>query len=84
MTGSTQSRFLDRESYRKKRLIDASKLLPLLGALGFILPFVYLFTEEDAQRSPGQTAIYLFVAWLVLILCAGYLAPRMRDAPKSD
>jgi len=81
-TSSTQ--FLDIKSYRQKRLKDAAMLLPLLGGLLFLFPLVYLFIAYDTPGSPGATAIYLFSAWLILILCAAYLAPRMQAGKNND
>lgn len=84
MSETNKTQFLDRASYRKKRLIDVSRLLPLLGALGFIMPPVYLFIAPDGTGSPGITTIYLFVFWLGLILFAALLAPKMQERSNSD
>ncbi|NOX74134.1 MAG: hypothetical protein GXP03_11135 [Alphaproteobacteria bacterium] len=82
------AQFLDLKSYRQKRMLDAAKLLPLAGALVFLFPLVYLFVSPHGPISPGITAIYFFVIWLVLILLTRFLAPRMQatihPASKSD
>ena len=66
--------FLARQSYRRRRLMDAARLLPLLGALLVFLPILW---------SPGgRTAaglIYLFLVWLVLIGVVAVLSRRLAD-----
>lgn len=84
MNEKSQTQFLDHKSYRQKRLTDASKLLPIVGMLAFILPPIYLFSPLDVQLSPGSTAIFLFVVWIVLILCAAVLAPLMQSRSNTD
>jgi hypothetical protein len=82
------AQFLDLKSYRQKRMLDAAKLLPLAGALVFLFPLIYLFVSPNEPISPGITAIYFFVFWLVLILLTRFLAPRMQatinPASKAD
>lgn len=74
--------FLDIRSYRRKRLVDAAKLLPLLGAAALLFPFPFLFLspQEGAQGGALALALFLFGVWLVLILAA-YLLSRHLRAP---
>lgn len=69
-TGSTAPPpvFLERQSYRRRRLSDAARLLPLLGALLFAVPL--LWPQGDAgDRMPTSSAIlYIFGIWASLIL----------------
>ncbi|MFT6695194.1 MAG: hypothetical protein ACJAXU_000686 [Paracoccaceae bacterium] len=78
------AQFLDLKSYRQKRLKDAATLLPLVGGLVFLYPLIYLFVPIGEPSSPGTTTIYLFSFWLILIVCAAYLAPRMQTNHKQD
>jgi len=76
--------FLDLKSYRRKRLIEAAKLLPVLGAICVLFPLPYLFLAEPgaqtvargqaATQSATPLAIYFFVVWIALIGAAFVLA----------
>ena len=61
--------FLERESYRRRRLADAAKLLPLVGFVLLLLP-VLLKTTNDAL-------IYIFSVWALLILAVGLVSRRL-------
>lgn len=65
--------FLARAVYRRRRLRDAGRLLPIFGLLLLILPAL---GQSDAGGA-GQTAIYLFVVWALLIVAAAALAPSL-------
>lgn len=78
------TQFLDLKTYRLRRLMDAAKMLPILGAVLFGFPLINLFSEPDEPKLLGATAIYLFLIWLLLIICAAVLARRLQEAPKAD
>ncbi len=60
--------FLARRGYRYRRLTDAARLLPVLGAFLFLLPLLW----GGGMTRSG--VIYLFTAWIVLIILAAVLA----------
>lgn len=64
--------FLERESYRRRRLADAARLLPLVGFVLLLLP-VLLKTTNDAL-------VYIFTVWAVLILLIGLVSRRLARA----
>jgi hypothetical protein len=70
--------FLGRETYRRRRLIDTMRLLPMAGALFFLLP---LLGGGEAGRSTALGGLYLFVAWFVIILAAAVLVRALAGAP---
>ncbi|MGH1369462.1 MAG: hypothetical protein ACRBCL_12690 [Maritimibacter sp.] len=72
--------FLARETYRRRRLIDAVRVLPVLGALFFLVPL--LGADSDA-RSTALGGIYIFVAWAVLILGTGLIVRGLARAPSG-
>ena len=73
--------FLARAVYRRRRLRDAARLLPVIGLLLVILPA--FGHDGDVGRDGGHadTAVYLFVVWAVMIAVAAALAPALS---KSD
>lgn len=60
--------FLERQSYRRRRLMDAARLLPILGAALFAVPL--LWPSVGAPESvPTSVAIrYVFGVWAGLIV----------------
>ncbi|MBC2835200.1 hypothetical protein [Paragemmobacter straminiformis] len=76
--------FLKRKSYRRRRLRDAARLLPILGGFLVLLPILW----SPSGSSGADTAwdgIYLFSVWLALVALAAALAPGLaHDAPEGD
>ena len=71
--------FLPRPEYRRRRLVDAARLLPVFG--GFLVLLPILWTPADMQgRNTAQDGIYLFFIWAVLVGLAAWLAPGLADA----
>ena len=70
--------FLERESYRQRRTIDAARLLPILGFLALCLPILWGGSDGEASRVTSVGVIYLFCVWIVLIVAAMILARRLR------
>ena len=62
--------FLARAVYRRRRMRDAARLLPVLGLLLMLLPALGRDSSGDVRD-----AIYLFVLWALLIAAAAALAP---------
>jgi hypothetical protein len=73
-----QAVFLERSGYRRRRLQDAARLLPVMGAGLFMVPLLW----PMGQVSNVTALIYLFGAWLILIIGAALLARRL--ARKGD
>ncbi|MEQ9695502.1 hypothetical protein [Shimia sp. SDUM112013] len=59
--------FLERQSYRRRRLIDSIRMLPLIGALLWFIPVLWP-TGPVSVISTSQAIIYLFGCWLALIV----------------
>jgi hypothetical protein len=69
--------FLGRAGYRSRRLSDAARMLPVLGAFLLLLPILWS-PSETAVADTGPDGIYLFLVWAGLIGAAAVLAPRLR------
>lgn len=74
--------FLAPSSYRRKRLRDAARLLPAMGAALFLVPL--LWGRSGAPGGVGNAAalLYVFGVWIALILVAFLLSRRLR--PDGD
>jgi hypothetical protein len=58
--------FLERRTYRRNRLQDAARLLPVLGMILFLGP-VFIIGGEGQGAGLAAWLVYLFVTWLGLI-----------------
>lgn len=87
-SGIRPSLFLERQSYRRRRLTDAARLLPFLGAALLAVPLLWPDHRAEGEAVPLSSAIlYIFACWGLLILVGlvfGIAARRLgaRDEPE--
>ena len=70
--------FLARSLYRKRRLSDAAKLLPIFGAVLLLLPLLWVHQSAPERSSTATNWVYLFIVWSFLILAAACLAKSLN------
>lgn len=73
--------FVERETYRRRRLLDAARVLPVLGIALWLVPLLWPDTPEEGVPM-SRALVYVFGVWAALILCAFLfgLKVRMRHA----
>ena len=76
MTRPTRPLFLARAPYRRRRLRDAARVLPVFAAVLMALPLLWP-AQPEARLTAGDV-IYCFGLWAGLILAAAALAPRLQ------
>lgn len=81
--------FLERQSYRRRRLMDAARLLPLFGALLFSVPLLWPVAAPGAEPPEGavymsEAMIYVFCAWIVLIVTIALFGLSTRLWIRND
>jgi hypothetical protein len=70
--------FLEKRSYRRRRMTDALRLLPILGLWLFMVPLLW---PGAAARLTGMgvsmssALIYIFAVWTGLIVLCAALSP---------
>ncbi len=69
--------FLARNSYRRRRLMDAARLLPVLGLVMIMMPVLWVSGTSGGAGSTARGAVYLFTIWALLIVLAAMLARRL-------
>ena len=77
LEGDDRSRvrlFLGREIYRRRRILDAARLLPAFGTALLLLPMLW---TRDHGTAAGT--VYTFIVWIVLIIAAAFLAHRLAE-----
>ena len=67
--------FLERQSYRRRRLMDAARLLPVVGLMLFLFPLLWAGPAGDAATAMG--GVFIFGVWTLLILAAAGLSRRL-------
>lgn len=75
--------FLARQSYRRRRVIDASRLAPIVGGLLFLLPMLW-GAADDSGASLARRTLVLFVIWGALVILAAVVASRLGSSGASD
>lgn len=71
--------FLERHTYRLRRLMDAARLLPVFGMILLLLPLMR-HGGDGAPPRVAQEAVYLFMVWIVLVLVAFVMSLGLRRA----
>ena len=77
--------FLERQSYRRRRLIDTIRMVPVLGAVLWAVPLLWPTPEEEGGSVASSDAIiYIFLVWLALVLLGGWCAYRMKRSDAQE
>lgn len=82
--------FLEHQSYRRRRLMDVARLLPLLGVLLFAVPLLWPGPESSAAGggsgvvAMSDAMIYIFGVWAVLIAASVAFGIGVRVWARTD
>ena len=71
-----QPMFLERESYRRRRLADAARLVPVMGLVLLLLSGLWTTT--------AGAMIYIFTVWAILIVVIGVLSVRLMPLTEDS
>ncbi|SLN75274.1 hypothetical protein [Ruegeria meonggei] len=83
--GVRPSLFLERQSYRRRRLTDAARLLPVLGAALIAIPLLWPSGDAVQDGIPLSSAIlYIFSCWVVLIAASLIFGFASRHKTAND
>ncbi len=83
MPGSAAPLFLARRSYRRRRVMDAARLLPLFGAVLIVMPALWHPAASPAPDT-GRGLIYLFAVWFGLVAVAAALSRGLAPAIDAE
>jgi hypothetical protein len=73
--------FLARASYRRRRIGDAARILPIIGGILWMVPLLWP-VEGIAGVKTSSAMFYLFLVWMALII-GGYFLSRPLQTPAS-
>ena len=74
--------FLRESSYRRRRLSDALRLMPVVAVILFLLPV--LWSHGDAGARTSVATIYVFAAWIALIALGAVLTRAIGRGGDPD
>jgi len=78
-----QPLFVARDTYRRRRMMDAARMLPVVGIVLILLPLLWS-PAGDEPRDTAMDGIYLFAIWGLLVALAAMLAPGLADPPQGQ
>ncbi|MBD9525429.1 MULTISPECIES: hypothetical protein [Paracoccus] len=76
----TRRLFLGRDAYRRRRMIDATRILPVVFALIVLLPPIWL----PHYFSFATGTLWLGTGWFVTILITAILHRAIGSASEDD
>ena len=82
--------FLARSGYRKRRKMDALKMLAFFGALLWLIPAIWPSNPggESEPLAMSRALYYIFGVWIVLIVFSFVLTRDLTEtedaAPEAD
>lgn len=77
--------FLERRSYRRRRMWDAVRMLPFLGAVLWMVPLLWPLPDgaEGEGVATSSALLYLFAVWIFLTFVARLLWRSTSQAATS-
>jgi len=73
--------FLARRGYRRRRVADAARLLPLAGGILLCMPLLWQGAEGGARTV--SAVIYVFALWVLLIVVSAVIARHLRGGEED-
>ena len=80
MTPRSRRLFVDRQAYRRRRLVDATRVVTAVFALAALLPPIWL----PQYFSYGLGAVWLVVSWTATIIATAALHHALARPPMTE
>ncbi|MEN8919067.1 MAG: hypothetical protein ABF254_10790 [Octadecabacter sp.] len=77
MIKPTRTEFLERSSYRQRRIRDGARLLPIVALVLMVLPLMWPRNSPE-QSLTSSGIIYIFGLWMLLVVAAFLLTRVLR------
>lgn len=69
--------FVERQTYRRRRIQDAARFLPVLAIVLMMVPL--LWSKGPGGVTMSGAILFLFTLWAVLVAVAFLLSFHLRD-----
>ncbi len=78
--------FLERGNYRRRRLMDAIKLVAVIGGGLWMIPLLWPTSFETGANPISMSVALMFVfgVWCLLIVVSAALIVRLRRDPGTE
>lgn len=76
--------FLERSNYRRRRVLDAVKLVVILGVLLWSMPVLWPTSAEDEAVPMSRALYYVFGVWILLIVLSAVLVGKLRRTQDTE
>ena len=75
--------FEEKRTYRRRRLMDAARVAPLLALALWMLPLIWPQTGESTVSS-ATALVYIFVVWSAVIVLTWALSRGLGDGDDTS
>jgi hypothetical protein len=75
--------FLERRTYRRRRLTDAARMLPFAGVLLFLVPLLWA-PDPGTPASTVRGVVFVFTVWAGLIVAAAWMARHLARGEGAE
>ncbi|SFO22254.1 hypothetical protein SAMN04487859_119105 [Roseovarius lutimaris] len=76
--------FLARRTYRRRRLADAARLLPIIGTVLICIPLLWQGEGASGATRTTMAMFYIFGLWVLLALIAGIVSHYLRASENEE
>jgi fatty acid desaturase len=76
--------FLARRTYRRRRLADAARLLPIIGTVLICIPLLWQGEGASGATRTTMAMFYIFGLWVLLALIAGIVSRYLRASENEE
>jgi hypothetical protein len=76
--------FLARRTYRRRRLADAARLLPIVGTVLICIPLLWQGEGASGTTRTTTAMFYIFGLWVLLALIAGIISRYLHAAETQE
>lgn len=73
MSKRQSSVFLQRRNYRRRRLVDLIRMMPVIGALLWAVPLLWE-TGPEGGVTTSRALVYVFLVWFGLVVVTALLS----------
>lgn len=78
MKSKAEPLFLEQRTYRRRRMADAVRILPVFGAILVSVPLLWGQGPASAALTTG-VMLYLFVVWGLLVGLSAVISRKLRE-----
>ncbi|SPF81554.1 hypothetical protein [Pseudoprimorskyibacter insulae] len=75
--------FVERQTYRRRRLMDAARVVPVVGLFLWSIPLLWSKLPEAAVPT-SRALLFVFGVWVALIAVAFLISLPLRPVDKPE